>query len=93
MHSRKLTKELIYELLANGKNFRQNQWTKSIAVGSKGFIETIKEKLGILVKGQKILEIDGGFHLREEMRTYVANSDSDNGHSSSMNDYYWDVYL
>jgi hypothetical protein len=28
-------KELVNESLANGKNFRQNQWTESIAVGSK----------------------------------------------------------
>ena len=57
-------KKLVTESLANGKDFRQNQWTESIAVGSKGFIETIKEKLGIRAKGRKILENDGGFHLR-----------------------------
>ncbi len=86
-------KELVNESLANGKIFRQNQWTESIAVGSKGFIETIKEKLGILAKGRKILENDGGFHLREEMGTYIANSDIDNNNTSSINTYYWDVNL
>jgi putative transposase len=45
-------KELVNESLANGKNFRQNQWTESIAVGSKDFIETIKEKFGILANGR-----------------------------------------
>jgi hypothetical protein len=30
-------------------------------VGSKSFIETIKEKLGILAKGRKILENGGEF--------------------------------
>ena len=86
-------KELVNESLANGKNFRQHQWTESIAVGSKGFIETIKEKLGILAKGRKILKNDGGFHLREEMGIYIANSDIDNDNISSMNTYYWDVNL
>ncbi len=86
-------KELVNESLANGNNFRQNQWTESIAVGSKGFIETIREKFGILAKGRKILENDGGFHLREEMGTYIANLDSKNDNIGSMNTYYWDVNL
>jgi len=47
--------------------FQQTQWTESIAVGSKNFIETIKENLGILAKGRKILENDGCFQLRKEM--------------------------
>jgi hypothetical protein len=83
----------VNESLVNGKNFRQNQWTESIAVGSKGFIETIKEKLGILAKGRKVLENDGGFHLREKMGTYITNADSDNDNIRSMNTYYWDVNL
>jgi hypothetical protein len=86
-------KELVNESLANGKNFRQNQWTESITVGSKNFIETIKEKFGILANGRKILEKDGGFHLREEMGIYIANSDSDNDNKVSINTYYWDVNL
>jgi putative transposase len=47
-------KELVNESLANGNNTRKIQWTESIAVGSKGFIETIKEKLGILAKGENL---------------------------------------
>ena len=45
-------------------------------LGSKNFIETIKEKLGILAKGRKILEKDGGFQPQEEMGTYIADFDS-----------------
>ncbi len=86
-------KELVNESLANGKNFRQNQWTESIAVGSKGFIETIKEKLGILAKGRKILENDGGFHLREELGTYNTNSDTKQDNIWFQNAYYWDANL
>ena len=93
LHSRNAHRELVNESLAAGKNIRQNQWTESIAVGSKSFIETIKEKLGILAKGRKILEIDGGFHLREEMGTYIANSDSKSrkDNTGAQNIYYWDT--
>jgi hypothetical protein len=38
-------------------------------VGSKSFIEAIKEKLGILAKGRKILENGGEFQLREDKGT------------------------
>ena len=88
---RKAHREGVSESLVNGSNFRQSQWTKSIAAGSKSFIETIKEKLGILAKGRKILENDGGFQLREEMGTYIANSDIKNDDIGGQNTYYWDV--
>lgn len=56
-----------YESLANGKNCLQTEWTKSIDVGSKSFVEAIKEKLGILAQGRKIIEKEGKLQLREEM--------------------------
>ena len=64
-------KELIEEL---SNNDRQEQWTESIAVGSKQFTETIKGKMGIMAKGLKIIETDGICQLREKMAPYVANS-------------------
>lgn len=88
---RKAHKELVSESLANGNNFRQTQWTESIAVGSKNFIKTIKEKMGILAKGQKILENDGGFQLREEMGTYYAVLDSKKEDTGAKNAYVWNA--
>ncbi len=82
---------MVNESLANGNNSRQDQWTESIAVGSKSFIETIKEKFGSLAKGRKILENDGGFQLREETASYIANFDSENGDIGGKNTYFWDV--
>jgi putative transposase len=90
---RETHRELVNESLANGNNFRQNQWTESIAVGSKGFIETIREKLGIRAKGRKTFENDGGFHLREEMRPYISNSGGTNDNTGSLNTCYWDVNI
>ncbi len=86
-------KELVNESLVNGKNFRQNQWTESIS--RKSFIETSKEKLGILAKGRKIIENDGGFHLGEEMETYITNSDTKNkkDNTGAQNTYYWNTIL
>ena len=74
---RKAHKELGREALTNDGSCRQRQkqWTESIAVGSRIFAEMIKEKLGMLAKGRKILEIEEGFLLREETSTYIANYD------------------
>ncbi len=88
---REAHQEMVNESLANGNNHRQNQWTESIAVGSKNFIETIKEKLGTLAKGREILENGGGFQLREETATYIANYDSKNDNIGVKNTYFWDI--
>ena len=63
--------ELVYDSLVNGNNSRQPQWTESIAVGSKGLLGGIKDKLGILAKGRRILEKDGALQLRENPGTYI----------------------
>ena len=87
----KAHKELVSEALANDNNFRLSQWTESIAVGSKGFIETIKEKLGIRATGRKVLEKDGGFELREEVESYIANSDVKNDDIGLQNTCFWSI--
>ncbi len=60
-------------------------------MGSKKFVETIKENLGLRAKGRKILENDGGFQLREEVSTYLANSHTINGNIEVQNGYLWNV--
>jgi putative transposase len=44
---------------------KENKWTQSIAVGSKTFIEKMKESLGFRAKGRKIICADDTFELRE----------------------------
>lgn len=87
----KAHKELVSESLANDNNSRQTKWTESIAVGNKGFIETIKEQLGILASGRKVLETNDGFQLREEVGTYIANSDIKNDDIAPQNTYFWSI--
>ena len=38
-----------------------------------------------------ILENDGGFQLREEVGTYIANFDIKNDDIGAKNAYYWDI--
>jgi hypothetical protein len=49
---------------------KENKWTQSIAVGSKTFIEKMKEALGFRAKGRKIICTDDTFELREVLTPY-----------------------
>ena len=59
---------------------KENKWTQSIAVGSKTFIEKMKEALGIRATGRKIICAEDTFELREMPTPYgkVNNLDSAN---------------
>jgi len=49
----------VEQLQGAGKK-RQNEWTGSIAVGSKGFIENVKAKLRFRAKGRDVIEAGEG---------------------------------
>ncbi len=83
--------ELVDDSLVNGNNYRQAQWTESIAVGSKSFLEGIKDKLGVLAKGRRILENDGALQLGEEKGTYNAVFDAKKDDIGPLNAYFWGV--
>jgi putative transposase len=63
-------KDWVEEYLGDGKNIRDDRWTKSIAVGSKGFVEYVKTALGALAKGRKPLKVEEGYQLREPSVSY-----------------------
>ena len=54
------------EYPGNGAAGRQDEWTDSIAVGSKSFIEKVKALPGFKAKGVDVMEGGEGYHLREE---------------------------
>ena len=64
---------------------KESKWTQSVAVGSKAFIEKVKEALGFRVKGRKIIYADGTFELREALTPYGKANYLDSG-----NTYLWD---
>jgi len=83
--------ELVNDSLINGNNFRQAQWTESIAVGSESFLGGIKVKLGFLAKGRRILGKDGELQLREETGTYNNVFDGKKEDIGPLNAYFWEV--
>jgi putative transposase len=60
---------------------KDNKWTQSVAVGSRRFIETMKEALGFRAKGRKIIGADDTFELREVIAPYGNAADQLSGNT------------
>ena len=63
-------KMLVEESLSAERNNRDEKWTKSIAVGSKGFVGEVKSILGGLAKGRNIKKTESTYQLREPSSSY-----------------------
>ena len=53
---------------------RESQWTKSLAVGSKTFIEKVKTGSGFKAKGRSITGSNGDYRLREKISHFGSTS-------------------
>ncbi len=83
--------EWIEEYLGNGKNARDDKWTKSIAVGSRGFVENVKCILGTLAKGRQSTGTEGVCQLRESSMPYGGRFGAENDDIGRKNSYFWDI--
>jgi putative transposase len=77
-----------------GNRNRESKWTQSIAVGSKTFIEQMKESLGFRAKGRKIIGAEDTFELQEVLPPYGKADHPDFGNTflwnpPSLNGQFW----
>jgi putative transposase len=84
-------KKWVEEILKTKNVVRESKWSQSIAVGSKSFVEDIKEKLGIRAKGREVAGSKDLYHLREAQAAYNSNFTPENGVLSAKNIYFWNV--
>jgi putative transposase len=82
----------VEEVLKEGSGVRKTEWTESIAVGSKTFIEETQERLEIKAKGRKAVGNDDTYELREEQSSYNDAFGPKKGTLRSKNTYFWNVY-
>lgn len=75
--------------LDNGDNNRDDKWTKSVAVGSKGFVEEVRLLLGAMAKGRKGLKVAESYQLRDPSAPYRAHFDVKNEDIGVNNTYYY----
>jgi putative transposase len=79
--------------LGNEKNIRDEKWTKSIAVGSRSFVDRVKSILGALALGRKSIETGEAYQLREPSIPYSAHFGVKKGNIGPENTYFWNVNL
>jgi putative transposase len=70
---------------------RQEGWTRSIAVGSRPFIEKVKNVLRFRAKGRKVIEGFEGYQLRERFADYEAFFGAEKDDIGLGNTYRWDI--
>jgi putative transposase len=81
----------IEEYLGNGSKGRQNEWTESVAVGSRSFVENVKALLGSKAKGRNVTEGGQGYKLREPNAHYKALFGAEKDDIGPENSYFWDI--
>jgi hypothetical protein len=62
----------VEDYLGDGEKNRQDEWTESIEVGNRSFIEKVKALLGFRAKGRKVKGGEEGYQLREGPAPYNA---------------------
>lgn len=82
-------RQLVAEVLASGELSRESYWSESIAVGSSGFIEKTKERLGYRAQGRRLQETKANHTLNEPVYPYHSDFEGKKGVLRSENTYYW----
>jgi putative transposase len=83
--------EWVEEYLGRGEKARQEEWTESIAVGSRLFAEKVKDNLGFRGKGRAIIEASEGYQVREKSFTYNPLFRAEKPNIGPQNTYFWDI--
>lgn len=78
------------ELLCNSTG-RDDKWTRSIAVGNKEFVDNVKSRLGVLVKGRDATETAEGYQLRDPAEYYMPHFEAEKGGMGPDNTCFWDI--
>jgi putative transposase len=86
-------KDWVEKYLENRVPERQSEWTNSIAVGSKEFIEQVKSLLGFKAKGRDSIKGGQGYHLREEAAPYIALFRAGKDDIGPENTCFWDINI
>lgn len=60
----------ISEYISDGEKDRKDEWTASIAVGSRPFVKKVKSALGFRAKGRKVVQSQDGCRIREAPASY-----------------------
>jgi REP-associated tyrosine transposase len=77
--------------LGDGEKARKEEWTRSLAVGSRPFVEEVKGLLGFRAKGREVIESTEGYQVREGFAPYKALFEAEKEDIGPQNTYFWDI--
>ena len=83
----------VNEYLGEEKKDCEKEWTGSIAVGNKPFVDKVMELLGFRAKGRKIIKGKEGHLVREAPAHYNVSLGVENEDMGPQNTYFWDINL
>jgi len=78
-------REWVEHGLENGVAVRDECWSEAIAVGSLGFVESVKNQLGVKAAHRDVIEADGTYTLREPAEAYANDFTDENEALSAEN--------
>ena len=81
----------VAEELAADRKQRDEKWTKSIAVGGREFVDSVKHNLGGRANGRKVHGDETVCQLREPSETYIALFEDETSNIDTNNAYIWDI--
>jgi putative transposase len=81
----------VEEYCRDGEKARKEEWTGSIAVGSRPFVEKVKALLGFRAKGREVIEGGEGYQVREGPAVYKALFGAEKEDIGPENTYLWNV--
>ena len=87
--ARSTHKQWVESCLTNGGNRQDDKWSRSIAVGSEGFIANIKTLMGTLALGRKSIESGDSHQLRESQVPYGDHFEAKKIEIAAENTYEW----
>jgi len=88
---RRSHKGWIEEYLGDGRKGREGEWTGSIAVGNRPFVEKVKALLGFRAKGRKIIRSGEGYQVREAPARYNEFLGAEKEDIGPENTYSWNL--
>lgn len=81
----------VEEYLGDGEKTRQEEWTSSIAVGSRSLVEHVKALLGYRAEGRDVIGGNEGYPLREGSASNKALFGAENGDRGLEKAHFWGI--
>jgi REP element-mobilizing transposase RayT len=79
----------VENMLAGGSNCREREWSESIAIGDKAFVQATQSELGGRAVGRKIYGEHDDYQLRETCELYNSLLDAEKRVLKQNNSYVW----